>query len=587
MDWLHFAWTHLAAWPIWAQFRLEPSKWPTSGNVFGLAEYIAALALLLVIMVASDFKFRYRLAVTKRDLRKLSFWSALAIGLALLAIDFWYQNSLPVPAILSNANNLKAVIGLIFLVLVFRIIFVGVIRRSKFGKSNAKNFFAETYHFVHEGNSDKIQIMAEELSNTIGSVIKYASKLPTKEAENSKHVEPPAHQIYGHQLLLLLADERFCKIVVDKIPSFALRCIKEAQRYPGSNLPIFQFARNIGKEFIQNTSSSFYQEDSGYYSGLLGYDRPVSRIIFGSYRFVEKCASDGGSPLEADFRTFSGYNGQQMEGFSRASLAFLEDYLKVTKGRPDPHSYTLYRMMDAFERSCSQLHTLNGAPVEYANEAYKKLRVAVDFICEAIKLIEKHAVKPKYFKSKAEHRDDIFDHIAKLIFDIVFEASSVASPPWTTWTIQHNTIWSQIFGFDNNSTTNIIAIKLRRLIYDEIRRMDQFANFKGAKIIGYCLNVLGISENFNRKSAKADFYPLQIAAVTWVKVNYQRLLTDHPKVAEACIQGSITYEAKTHRLVRTYSNATRKEPTRDYLELLPRPRVDRKRKPTLATRKKA
>lgn len=553
-------------WPLWAYFRLESSKWPNSGNIFGLAEYIAALALLLVVMVASDFRFRYRLSVTKRDLRKWGFWSALAIGTILLAIDVWYQNSLPVPLFMANANNLKAFLGLSFILLVFRVLYVGVIRRPAFSRNNAEQFFTATYHFIHEGNADRLQVIAEDLCHTLNSIVALAAKLPNQRDEEIDEYSPPS-QIYAHQFLLLIGDERFCKIVVDKVPAFAFVCIEECQKYPNGNLPIFQFARNIGQEFIRNTSSSFYQEDSGYYSGLVGYARPASRIVFGSYQFVEKCATDGGSPLEADYRDFLEIDPRQMEGFSRAALSFFGDYLKATKGRSHPHSYALTRMLHAFENSLSDLHGIDGLK-DYSNtDAYKRLRTAVHFVDEAINLIDAHAVIPKSYRSSKNMHGDIFDKFSSLIFDIIFSASVVSTPPWTAWSVQHNAVWSKLFTHDKSQARKIIALKVRRLLYSEILRMDEFANFKGARILGYCLNVLGLTRGSRYKSYSKEFYPLRAAAITWTKANYHRLLADHPKVAEACIQGSVTYDAEKHRLVKTYSNETRKEPNREYLDL--------------------
>jgi hypothetical protein len=39
----------------------------------------------------------------------------------------------------------------------------------------------------------------------------------------------------------------------------------------------------------------------------------------------------------------------------------------------------------------------------------------------------------------------------------------------------------------------VVKFKVRRLLYDEVARMNEFANFQGAKIIGFCLNVMGLT----------------------------------------------------------------------------------------------
>jgi hypothetical protein len=109
----------IAEWPIWEQFRLIQATPAPSGSIFGLAEYLASLALFLVIMTTSDFRYSYRLSLTKADLRKVGFWVGLTVGLAILATDVWFENRLPVPKLISNPNNLKALFGFVFLLLSF------------------------------------------------------------------------------------------------------------------------------------------------------------------------------------------------------------------------------------------------------------------------------------------------------------------------------------------------------------------------------------------------------------------------------------------------------------------------------------
>jgi hypothetical protein len=321
----------ISEWPIWEQFRLVQASPAPSGSVFGLAEYLASLALFLVIMTTSDFRYSYRLSLNKSDLRKAGFWIGLTVGVAILATDVWFENRFPVPKLISNPNNLKAFFGFIFFVFVFRVISVAVIGRPIFTKGNAKQFFDTNYHLIHQGNPDRLQVVAEELRRSMVTIFEFAAKLPPLTRKGSMP-NLPEYQAVAHDFLLLIGDQRFCRVVADKVPAFAFVCFLEAQKYRHRQLPIFQFARNIGQEFIRNTSTSFYQEDSGYYSGFVGYARPVTKIIFGSFEFVEQCAADGASPLDTDYREFHAFDPTQVEGYSRASLAFLESCLLVTRG---------------------------------------------------------------------------------------------------------------------------------------------------------------------------------------------------------------------------------------------------------------
>lgn len=553
-------------WPVWEQFRLVQAHTPASGSIFGLAEYLASLALFLVVTTISDFRYSYRLSLATANLRKVGFWIGLGVGVALLITDVWFANELPVPKLISNPNNVKALLGFVFLAFVFYVISVAVVRPPVFSKGNARRFVEVNYYHIHQGNPDRLQILAEELRRSVGAIVALAAKMPATRDENSRE-EIRQGQAYAHDFLLLIGDERFCRIVVDKVPAFAFACFQEAQKYANRPLPVFQFARNIGQEFIRNTSSSFYQEDSGYYSGLVGYTRPATNIVFGSYEFIEKCAADGASPIDTDYREFGEFNAKQMEGYSRASLAFLESCLLVTKGRSHPHSYALTRMLDSFGSSLGDVYQMDGVENYSTMAAYGRLSVTVDFITDAIVLVQKHAVRPKTFRILQPRHADIYDDLAQLIFKAIFAASSVSSPEWTSWSIQHNTVWSHIFDFGDSTASKVVALKVRRLLYKEIKKMDRFANFKGARILGYCLNIFGLKLIDRHKGHGKEFYPLQATAISWTKANYKRLLVDHPNVAKACLQGSVSYDRENHRLVKTYAAATEKEPVHEFLDV--------------------
>jgi len=307
-------------WPVWEQFRLVRAHPSPSGSIFGLAEYLASLALFLVVIVTSDFRYSYRLSLTKTDLRKVGFWVGLSVGTAILVTDVWFENEFPIPKLISNPNNLKAIFGFVFLAFVFRVISVAV-------------------------------------------------------------------------------------------------------------------------------------------------------------------------------------------------------------------------------------------------------KVTVDFINDAITLVEKHAVRPNTLRISDPLHADIYDDLANLIFKTIDAASFVSSPDWTSWAIQHNAVWSSIFGLHDNATYKIIALKVRRLLYDKIKEMDKFANFQGAHILGYCLNVLGLKLTDRHKGFQKEFYPLQAAALSWTKANFRKLLADYPNVAKACLQGQISYDVVNHRLIKTYANAIEKEPVRVFLDL--------------------
>jgi len=112
----------------------------------------------------------------------------------------------------------------------------------------------------------------------------------------------------------------------------------------------------------------------------------------------------------------------------------------------------------------------------------------------------------------------------------------------------------------------IVQFKLRRLLYDEVLRMDKYVNFKSARILGYCLNVMGVQ--LQEKGAFGrEYRALHRAILAWAQRNYLRIYRANPKVARACLIGSISYDAERERLVKTYAEGLETEPDRLYLTL--------------------
>ena len=115
-------------------------------------------------------------------------------------------------------------------------------------------------------------------------------------------------------------------------------------------------------------------------------------------------------------------------------------------------------------------------------------------------------------------RRTIYDHIAEMMVTVITSASGVKSPVRLCWLIQHNLVWGELFGLTgiDGAAAKVIKFKVRRLIYDEVTHLESFPNFKGARILGFCLNVMGFKvEDQNNPDYKA----LQKAILSWTQNN--------------------------------------------------------------------
>ena len=191
------------------------------------------------------------------------------------------------------------------------------------------------------------------------------------------------------------------------------------------------------------------------------------------------------------------------------------------------------------------MHELGSKGGQYwQSEAYISLGVRVRFVRD---LIEMLSTFPTPTKRRARRHEldglaHVHQQVAKLVYEIIKAASRLRAPQDICWAVQYGAIWSDIFSFNETASSKLVAFYLRRLIYDEIRKMDQYANFVGAGILGYCLNVLGVSEEMSSEDDRHGFAPLRRTAVGWVKFNYSKLADEYPVVAEASLVGGISFD---------------------------------------------
>lgn len=247
----------------------------------------------------------------------------------------------------------------------------------------------------------------------------------------------------------------------------------------------------------------------------------------------------------------------------------LESYLE--SGARNPDSYALHRALENIKNSCLDVYKLNDIASDcYSTDIFKRLRVTMNFIKKAINLISEQQNPPptQLRMRKDQCPRDFYDHFSDIMFEIILAAASVKAPPDNCWTIQHNAVRPEFFGLlGKGKAWQFIHFKLRRLLFDEIRELEKFPNFKSSRILGFCLNVMGLKIRTKKGYVRA-YYPLHKAVLAWTSKNYLRLKDIQPEVARSCIIDSISFDEHGARLVKTYAKGLELEAHKDYLELV-------------------
>lgn len=475
---------------------------------------------------------------------------------------------------LLTPSGWQAILGGLFLSAFLTWAWFAFIRPPAYGKSNAKRYAQTLYRVILKGSPSELSVIADEFARSARSLIRHATdrdelkhdrRQETEEEEPSK--KPPKVTGYANDLLLLIADKRFCRAIVESSPGTALAVFHEMGETKKYGIQVETFAKNIVNEALANRDSFLFHETEGYESGLIGYHKPLSQAMFSNYSMVEAI----GTLLDPDLREGGKWDSTQWKAYCRVVLMTFRDYVENEFWN---HSFVLYRAKGYIEHAAFDLYKINGiANNGWDDDAQARLRVVVEFIKDAVEILDKKGVpNHQQLRLRERHRgaENFYDHLASMIFEVIFSASAVQSPANLCWHVQHNSVWGELFIFSrlDGAAGKVVRFKVRRLIYDEVASMKRFPNFKGAKILGFCLNVMGLT--VTNQDYDHDSKALQKAILFWTKKNFAWLHSYNPRVAEACLLDGITYDAEHLRLVKTYpANALRREPHYVYFDVDP------------------
>lgn len=541
-------------------------------KIFGFSEFLTGLALMVLAWTIADFRYRFRIRTAPFPLLGISFSVIAVIGILTLLTDLWRAEQWLVPqGPIFTPASWQAFLGGLFLVTFSTWLWFALIRPPVFGRRNAQRFAQALYQIILKGNPAELAVIADELTNSARPLINYAPDRSSfynfrLEQEVEPKTKMPLVEAYANDLLLLIADKRFCRAIIESSPGTALAFFQVMGQMKKYGIQVGTFAKNIVNEAMANRNSFLFHETEGYKSGLIGYHKPLSQAMFSNYMMVETVKT----LLEPDIWEKVKWDASQWKAYCQIVLITFRDYVEKEYGG---HSPVLYSAMGYIEHSAMDIHKLDRvSDSEWDNDALARLRVSVDFIKDAVKILDKKGV-PNHLRRRIRRGNTIssmtlYDHLANMIFEVIFAASAVRSSIRLCWLVQHNTVWGELFNLDwlDSAAAKVVKFKARRLLYNEIARMSQFPNFKGARILCFCLNVMGLHVTGN--AIDKDSRALKKVVLAWTKRYYSWLHSYNPRVAEACLVDGMTYDDVNKRLVRTYpADGLRREPFYEYLEL--------------------
>jgi hypothetical protein len=542
---------------------------PTAPKFFGFSEFLAALALMVLVWTTTDIRYRFRIATAPVPLYRMTYWVVVGVGSLTLLTDLWRAGGWLVPrGPLLTPASWQAVLGAAFLLAFLTWAWFAHMRPPVFGRRNARRCADFLYATILNGSPGDMATIGREMIRSIPSLI---AAVPTPkhrpEAEEDNPADLPEWQGLAHDILLLIADPRFCRSLVASSPGTIHAVFYEMSKTRKYRIPVGQFGRNVVAAAIENRDSFLYHEQDGYASGLLGYMKPLSQAVFGDYRMVEEI----GRLLDLDYRAMRRWTETEWNVYTGAVLILLESYVQEDFWN---HSFVLYRAFDKIADAADDIYKLDGLDgASWESDSIRRLEVSVEFCDEALKILEaKGPPDHLRLRIRKEHRPyetTIYDHLASLMLKLIQHAESVRQNSDLAWSVRHNSVWARLLGGlgEHGRAARIVEFKLRRKIYDEIITAEEWPNYKNIRLLGFCLHVMGLNihegSNFGR-----EYRALHRALLAWTKRNFVELQRRAPQVFEECLPRGMSYDVNGARLVRTYEiNAFRSTPQHAYFDL--------------------
>ena len=524
-------------------------------KIFGFAEFLAALALLVVLFTITDVRSKFRTAIVPGDLYRTTFVVMIAVGFLTLMSEVWVAQKWYVPQVYwLSGVTWQALLGVIFFGTFGTWMYYAFIRPPVFYRRNAERYAQTLFSYVVKANDDDLKVLAHEIGRSAINLVRWTQPVIDSFQAARSEGKPPANRNptprqYAQDLLLLIANRKLCRHIVQSSPVTVAAFLEAANHEDGAWAPIGQFATNISIEAFANKESFIFQEEEQYDSGMIGHLKPVTLALYGRYKLMERLAVRGPFPFDIPYDDLNAWDGAQWEAYCRLALLLFTDYLKVTGGRADSQALRQVFRNVSLERSFA---TYDGDNV-YESSSHKRLTAAVRFITEAVALIDKHGAPPDSPRPRETYRrDSVYDHLAHLMFDACVHVACIKRKDFTSWSIQYSAVWSQFFGHEDSTTWRIVRKRLLHLLAAEVCTVPKFPHFVNVPLLGYCANVMGLSPTAKTANHSRDWRSLHRLVLWLIRKHYSALLATSGRLAEAMLVGKLSFDPASFSVVKTY-----------------------------------
>lgn len=527
---------------------------PADPKIFGFAEYIAALALMVLAWTTVDYRYRFHVETSQFDIRRIAFAAVASIGVLTLVTDVWRASAWPVwqygpitPVVW------QGILGLAFLATFVAWALIAFVRPPIFNEHNAERFLSAVMREIKRGDKTQIALMADALVPSAPSIVLLLSR----------------RQKYAEQLLSLLSDPVVCSAMVTRSPSLLTALYEQLHRLPVNSRSTYSLTTNVISAAIAESDSFLHREVPDWTRGAASATQPVTSIVFGNIALLDQM------PGIYNGRDSSKWKLAEWTAFFRAAGMTLARYIDRADTGRLTHSFAVNNIFEVLKEAPRQVRQGLASGLIGHQDAASVFRELILLIKEASDRIGETSVDLDRWRGLGEYHNPI-QNVARVAYHVLLAASYVKSPASEAWHFGYGIAWSGIFDPFKRKGPEWAFIEVQelvaRMVWITISELDRTPNFYGAQLLALCINIGLITES----PPIRDDGPIKPDAAlarlvqTWVRKRFAWLYKHNATLAVAGFAEGVSYD-KERRVILRERAITAFHPGPRYTEFSVRP----------------
>lgn len=524
-------------------FHLDPA----APKIFGFAELLAGLALIVVAWTIADFRFKFRIATAPIPVVRISSIVVMSVSVLALLTDLWRAEGW---LVLSGGpltpSSWQFLLALLFLLSFFSWVWYAVISPPALTARTGKKIESQILEAVSNGSPQELAIVADE-------VRRYARTLATEATDYNRAyfartpedrpkataLEESANNIYS-----ILADRRMCRVIIRSSPGAAVdifAAIRWSWRY---NVAARSLGLNLLEEGIADRESVLYFESAGLAAGYMAFERSLIRTMYGDYSML--CGQR--HLLKVDIEKAEKWSSAELEIYTRVVLT----------------AYTGFTVMHLRERPLvfahsfgiigSSVRSLGHIPADepiLKHQSLATLAVVMRFIESGVRLLwTQPDDNLRYVRRRRGSiaNPDLLDDWVTLIVTQILAVAELRRDQWSNMEVMHmvtqRTFSSQSF---TSRAGKIILHRVRRRLMDMLQIQAGMAGIRVANVLCFCLTT--IAHDNSGKYHSQQSRPLFLAVRGWLAAKFLAWYRIAPDLANSALPEGCQFDQANSKII--------------------------------------